>query len=156
MMGGGSSDFFGRNNDDSANKVNESKQTYNSGKNFELKPKRLTEELANSGVKYNPENVVAVAKTKDGKLVWLEKGDIMAGLIHIYKHAAEFEAKGIAQSQLPEFIIKSVSEGEIVAYQGKDTGRPIYEITFNGKRYRVAITTGSNGFIVGANPVSIR
>ncbi|MBC1368358.1 hypothetical protein HB790_08970 [Listeria welshimeri] len=35
-------------------------------------------------------------------------------------------------------------------------GRPIYEVIYNGKKYRVAITVGKNGFIVGANPVSIK
>ena len=32
----------------------------------------LLDELANSGVKYNPEDIVAITKTADGKLVWLE------------------------------------------------------------------------------------
>lgn len=113
------------------------------------------DELATSGVKYNPNDVVAVTKTPDGKLVWLEHGNSQAGLNHILKHADEFSTKGISQSQLPEFITKAVSEGRIVGYQGKGTGRPIYEINFNGQTQRVAITTGSNGFIVGANPVSV-
>ena len=30
----------------------------------------LLDELANSGVKYNPEDIVAITKTADGKLVW--------------------------------------------------------------------------------------
>lgn len=34
----------------------------------------LLDELANSGVKYNPEDIVAITKTADGKLVWLENG----------------------------------------------------------------------------------
>lgn len=120
-----------------------------------LKPQGLMDELATSGVKYNPNDVVAVTKTPDGKLVWLENGNSQAGLNHILKHADEFATKGISQNQLPEFITKAVSAGKIVGYQGKGTGRPIYEINFNGQTQRVAITTGSNGFIVGANPVSV-
>ena len=50
----------------------------------------------------------------------------------------------------------TLENGKIVGYQGKGTGRPIYEVVYNGVTQRVAITTGSNGFIVGANPVSIK
>ncbi|KAA9002139.1 hypothetical protein F4V43_13520 [Paenibacillus spiritus] len=114
------------------------------------------DELANSGVKYNPNDVVAVTRNADGKLVWIENGNSQAGLNHILNHADDFAAKGISQGQLPEFITKAVSGGKIVGYQGKGTGRPIYEVSFNGQTQRVAITTGNNGFIVGANPVSIK
>lgn len=48
----------------------------------------------------------------------------------------------------------AVTEGEIIGYQGKDKGRAIYEFFYNGQMHRVAISVGSNGFIVGANPVS--
>lgn len=43
-------------------------------------------------------------------------------------------------------------EGKLVNYQGTGTGRPVFELTINGKRQRIAITVGDNGFIVGANP----
>ena len=39
-----------------------------------------------------------------------------------------------------------------MGYQGRGTGRPIYEFVYNGEVRQVAITVGSNGFIVGANP----
>ena len=113
-------------------------------------------ELATSGVKYNSKDVVAVTKTPNGKLVWLENGNSQAGLYHILNHSDEFETKGISQNQLPEFLINALNKGKVVGYQGKGNGRPIYEINFNGQTQRVAITTGNNGFIVGANPVSIR
>ena len=35
------------------------------------------DELANSGVKYNPDNIVAITKTADGRLVWLENGKVV-------------------------------------------------------------------------------
>jgi hypothetical protein len=31
--------------------------------------------------------------------------------------------------------------------------RPIYEVVVDGRTYRVAVSVGDNGFIVGANPV---
>ena len=40
----------------------------------------------------------------------------------------------------------------VVHYQGKGTGRPIYEVNYKGSTQRVAVTVGSNGYIVGANP----
>lgn len=51
-----------------------------------------------------------------------------------------------------ELISVSLENGKIVGYQGRGTGRPIYEFTYNGEIHKVAITVGNNGFIVGANP----
>lgn len=49
-------------------------------------------------------------------------------------------------------VLKAVAEGMIVRYQGKGTGRPIYETVINGEVHRLAITVSSDGFMVGANP----
>ena len=113
----------------------------------------LLDELANSGVKYNPEVIVAITKTADGKLVWLENGTDTAGLNHIItEHADDFLNKGITQEQIPDYVMNALENGKIVGYQGRGTGRPIYEFTYNGEIHKVAITVGNNGFIVGANP----
>lgn len=48
--------------------------------------------------------------------------------------------------------MEAVTKGKIVGYQGRGVGRPIYEPPVNGQTRRIAVTTGSNGFIVGANP----
>ena len=116
---------------------------------------RLLDELADSGVKYNPDDVVMITKTTKGKLVWLESGNDTAGFNHIIKeHATDFANKGILQTDIPRYISQALNEGKIVGYQGRGIGRPIYEFTYNGALQRVAITVGNNGFIVGANPVS--
>lgn len=47
--------------------------------------------------------------------------------------------------------MKAVTHGKIVGYQGSGTGRPIYESMINGKKYKIAITVGNNGYVVGAN-----
>ncbi|TGK20290.1 hypothetical protein EHO62_05510 [Leptospira kmetyi] len=39
-------------------------------------------------------------------------------------------------------------------FGGRGRGRPVYEIIYNGQKQTVGVTIGSNGFIVGANPVS--
>ena len=113
----------------------------------------LLDELANSGVKYNPEDIVAITKTADGKLVWLENGTDTVGLNHIItEHADDFLNKGITQEQIPDYVMNALENGKIVGYQGRGTGRPIYEFTYNGEIHKVAITVGNNEFIVGANP----
>ena len=113
----------------------------------------LLDELANSGVKYNPEDIVAITKTADGKLVWLENGTDTVGLNHIItEHADDFLNKGIMQEQIPDYVMNALENGKIVGYQGRGTERPIYEFTYNGEIHKVAITVGNNGFIVGANP----
>jgi hypothetical protein len=48
--------------------------------------------------------------------------------------------------------VNALENGRAVEYQGRGTGRPIYEFTYNGKLHHVAITVGNNGFVVGANP----
>ena len=47
--------------------------------------------------------------------------------------------------------ITTVTRGTIVGYQGRGTGRPIFEIVYKGRKYKIAVTVGSNGYIVGAN-----
>ncbi|MCR5587501.1 MAG: hypothetical protein K6F77_08210 [Lachnospiraceae bacterium] len=51
--------------------------------------------------------------------------------------------------------MQAVKSGTIVGYQGRGKGRPIYEFIYEGKTRRIAISIGSNGYIVGANPKSI-
>jgi hypothetical protein len=118
----------------------------------DLKPPELMDELAKSGVKYNPDDVVVVTKTPEGKLVWLEKGNPEAGLQHIIdNHAIDFARRGVAKNQLPELLAKALQEEKVV---GTQNTRPVYELIFNGKAQKVAITVAKNGFIVGANPAS--
>ena len=69
-------------------------------------------------------------------------------------HESLFTRKGVSSSDIPDLVLTAVSKGEIVGYQGKGTGRPIYKVTYDGKEYKIAVTVGSNGYIVGANPCS--
>lgn len=114
----------------------------------------MLDELAGSRVKYSPDDVLAVTRTADGKLFWLETGNSKAGMQHILDHADDFARKGIPQNKIQDLVMESLTNGKIVGYQGKGTGRPIYEVMFEGKTYHTAITSGNNGFIVGANPTT--
>jgi uncharacterized protein YukE len=114
---------------------------------------QLLEELAANGVKHDPEKVVLIGKDGDGRIVFLESGNPKAGLQHVMDHADQFADIGVPKEKVGQFVFDATTTGKVVGYQGKGTGRPIYEFMFEGQPYKVAVTVGSNGYIVGANPV---
>ncbi len=76
-----------------------------------------------------------------------------SGLKHILEeHKTNFNEKGIPTHLIPNAVKKAVEENKIVGTSGKD--RDVYETVFNGKTIHLAITVSSNGYIVGAHPVS--
>lgn len=118
--------------------------------------KALIQEVQQKGLKITPDEVIGITQDKNGKIIWLEKGHLdgkPSGLAHIVQeHESNFNDKGIQTSDIADFVLSTVGRGTIIGYQGKGTGRPIYEVTYNGETYHVAVTVGSNGYIVGANP----
>ncbi|MCG5258655.1 filamentous hemagglutinin N-terminal domain-containing protein [Cupriavidus gilardii] len=115
-------------------------------------PEALNALVAN-GVKFTREHVVATTRTPSGQVVFLETGSTTAGLRHIIQeHAKDFANIGVTESQIPGVVMSAIKEGLIVGYQGTGTGRPIYQTVVNGQKQNIAITIGSNGFVVGANP----
>lgn len=119
-----------------------------------LKPSYLMEELKKSGEKFIEEDIVMITKQSNGKLAWLEKGNEGAGLKHILKHEKDFSNKGISKSEIVPLLAASIKSGKLIGTQGKKSNKPrqVYEVNFNGKVFKIAISIGSNGFIVGANP----
>ena len=119
----------------------------------------LVSQLEASGEKINKADVVAITQDASGKTVWLEKGHLgerPSGLAHIVDaHGDDFAKKGITEAEIPQYIMTAVKYGTIVDYQGRGQGRPIYEFTYEGTTRRIAITIGSNGYVVGANPKSV-
>jgi len=119
--------------------------------------KNLVDQLLKEGVKHNPDNILRIGQTSNGRIVFLETGNNAAGFQHIInEHANDFTNRGIATKQIPDLLMKALSDNKIVGFQGAGTGRPIYETIFNGVKQLVAITVGNNGYIVGANPASVR
>lgn len=122
--------------------------------------KALIDEVQANGNKINPDEVIGITKNDDGKIIWLEDGHLAgssgakpSGLAHILDaHEKDFNRKGIASSDIADLVLTAVGKGKIVGYQGKGKGRPIYEVDYDGKTYKIAVTVGSNGYIVGANP----
>ena len=49
-----------------------------------------------------------------------------------------------------------MQQGNIVGTQGKRNPQTVYEFVYKGKRQRIAIQVGSNGYIVSANPKSMK
>ena len=123
----------------------------NAGEIENLINKALIQELKEKGVKFTEENLMWLFKNKDGKIIFLEKGKNSGGFQHILKHKEEFLDKGIFEEDLAEFIMKSLKNGKIV---GKEGSRFVYEYIYKGIKQTTAITVSSNGFVVGANPVS--
>lgn len=113
----------------------------------------LLKELAANGVKHDPDKVILIGKNGDGKIIFLESGNAKAGLQHVMDHADQFADIGVPREKVGQFVFDAATTGKIVGYQGKGAGRPIFEFLFEGQPYKVAVTVGNNGFIVGANPV---
>ena len=119
----------------------------------------LISQLEASGEKFNKTDVVAITQNPSGNIVWLEEGhlgDRPSGLAHIIDaHGSDFAKQDITEGEIPQYVMTAIKYGTIVGYQGRGKGRPIYEFTYDGVTRRVAITVGSNGYIVGANPKSV-
>ncbi|WP_207548499.1 RHS repeat-associated core domain-containing protein, partial [Methylobacterium indicum] len=111
------------------------------------------DELKRKGVKFTPESVLATGRDRNGNVVFLESGNIKSGLNHIIqKHGSDFASIGVPEGEIKDVVMRAVTEGNIIGYQGAGTGRPIFELPLNGYRQRIAVTIGDNGYIVGANP----
>ena len=107
------------------------------------------EELANSNVKHNMEDVVLVTKNYDGMLLWLETGSSSSGLKHILEeHATNFAKRGI--SDIPQFL-SDVLEARPVKYGCNSRGL-FAEYIFNDNTYRIAY--GTNGYLVSFFPIN--
>lgn len=110
-------------------------------------------ELAANGIKHAPENIIDIRRMTDNRLVFLETGSSKGGLVHILEeHGKHFSDVGIHADQIPDAVMTAATRGDVVGYQGKGAGRPVFDFVFNDTRHRMAVTIGDNGFIVGANP----
>ncbi|MER6047518.1 hypothetical protein ABT168_08640 [Streptomyces sp. NPDC001793] len=104
-------------------------------------------------MKFDRTNTIWIAEfSKPGvPLAWLEKGDVYSGLIHImFRHAGEFATAGVRVEDIPALVKTALTEGTRVGAQGAN--KRIYEVTFQGKTQRLAISVGDNGYVIGANP----
>ncbi|MEZ2232526.1 hypothetical protein [Microcoleus sp.] len=114
----------------------------------------LIDELRQARIKHNSEAILRIAKLIDGTIVFLEIGNSASGLQHIVNnHRRDFAARDISEAEIPDAVMEAVICGEILGYQSPT--RPIYQVTFKGKIQLIAVTVGSNGYLVCANPASL-
>lgn len=118
----------------------------------------LIDEVIANGEKISPDKVLLITRDPSGKIVWMEEGNSRSGLQHILvRHGHEFNGKGISNDNIPNYVLEAVHQGNVVGTQGKRTPpRTIYEFTYNGETQRIAVQVGSNGYIVSANPRSMK
>lgn len=119
--------------------------------------KALIAEVVASGEKISPDKVLMITREPSGKIVWMETGNNKSGLEHIVnEHGHQFNGKGISSDDIPNYVLEAVYQGNIVGTQGKKNPRTIYEFTYNGSKQRVAVQVSNNGYIVSANPKSMK
>lgn len=112
----------------------------------------LIDELKRNGVKFSEERIVHIGRNRAGKTVFLETGNRRAGLHHILEeHADQFAQQGIPAERVGDYVFHAAQEGTDVG--ALRNGRRILEVVWEGSTRHVAVDVGSNGFIVGANPV---
>lgn len=119
--------------------------------------KALIAEVKASGEKISPEKVIIITRVPSGQIIWMETGNSRSGLQHIIEeHGHQFNGKGISNDQIPNYVLEAVSHGNIVGTQGRRNPRTIYEFVYNGVTQRIAVQVSTNGYIVGANPKSMK
>lgn len=121
--------------------------------------KELIKLAANSNVKMTLDKVIRIWQIDKNRqipglqkrILWVEDNLPTAGYQHMLNHASEFEQIGITKHQLSEVAEAVTTVGIRGGKQGKKPGRPIFGLYFYGKPLAVAISVGSNGFVVGMN-----
>jgi hypothetical protein len=113
---------------------------------------KLVQELKDSGVKFNEDEIVEIVRGSDGKVVWLEKGNQSSGLEHIInRHSSQFITRGIPEAQIPDAIVTAITEGDKILKVGNGI---VYRFEYAGKTQNILIVTGNNGYIVTAYPIT--
>lgn len=124
--------------------------------------KELIKLAAKSDVKMSVDRIVRIWQI-DGnrgipglerRILWVEDNLPQAGYQHMLNHAEEFQQIGITKDQLSEVAEAATTVGIPGGQQGskgKRPGRPIFGLFFYGKPLAVAVSVGSNGFVVGMN-----
>lgn len=69
------------------------------------------------------------------------KGKQESGIAAYFeKRCRGFCQTGFSSDEIPDIVIKAVTEGTVVEYQRR---RPIYEAEIKGNRHRISVTEGS-------------
>lgn len=115
-------------------------------------------EMEARGVKFTREDVMFTARDSTGQVIWLEKGNKVAGFEHLKArgHVEQIAKKfGVAESEVPKLLRNVIRDGRIVSNKIKKTnGREGYERIYEYNGERILLTgIGLNGFMVSAYPL---
>ncbi len=118
--------------------------------------RELLDELAGLGVKHTPGDVIGIARDAIGRIVFLERGNKNSGLLHIIeRHGVHFANRGIAEADIPDAIMKALTQGKVVGQVGSGRNlRNVYEVDYCGRKHRIAVGVADNGYIGTAHPGS--
>lgn len=115
-------------------------------------------------IKIDPLKTLAIANTQreNTYYTFLETGNVTAGLYHIIiRHGEEFIRRGVRLVDLPGMLMQAAAYPK-TAYlyrQGRDSDNPrvVYAVCnpLDDKPIGIALSIGTNGFIVGANVANI-
>lgn len=116
--------------------------------------KEFLPELVLEGHKFNESDIIFITKDKEEKLIWLERGDERAGLVHIIaNHRENFEdAFGIKEDEIALYLYNAITNGKVVGTQpSKIKGGLDRVYEYDGYFYTF-VGMGGNGFIVTSFP----
>lgn len=114
-------------------------------------------ELKKAKVKFNERDVIFVVKDKTGQLIWLEKGNLGAGLNHIFAHHKKdfFNKFGVNKDEIP-YLIKDIILNSKLLYEHKEYRNGILCLTkiyLYKDKHLILGAIGSNGFISSIYPI---
>ena len=116
--------------------------------------RELLASLDSSGCKYKKDDIIFIAKDKEGKLIWLERGNLSAGLEHIVtNHKDDFEAAfGIREDEIALYLYNALTSGDVVGSQPSKIEGGLDRIYEYDGNYYTFVGMGDNGFIVTSFP----
>ena len=123
----------------------------------EVQRQALVDEVVAAGHKISPADVLQIARAPDGRVVWLERGDGRAGLSHILRagRIRAFTDCGVAYAEIPGLAVRALTHG--IRLGTVRNGGDAYDVDLGGgRRVKVVVVTGSNGYVVSAYPLTRR
>lgn len=116
--------------------------------------RELSTELVSKGYKFTEEDIVFITKDREGKLIWLERGNDHAGLNHIIRnHKKHFEiAFGIKEDEIALYLYNAITYGTMVSCTPSKIEGGLDRIYEYDGNYYTFVGMGDNGFIVTSFP----
>ncbi len=146
-------------------KYGNSPQNTVSKPHFSLRENLLLREMKRKNLNFSLQDIIFITKDRTGQLVWLEKGNARAGLMHILDgdgvrskgHASDFKnVFGVERNEISMLLKNIMRYGKNIHQRIKMiNGREGFEkIVLYKRKYYILSGIGKNGFIVSAYPIN--